>query len=634
MYHHYLSKDDLTATYSPTQTDYDAVKNYLISKGLTVTNSDPNRLLIHVEGSAGTVEKALSLSLSNYKKADGSTYMRPDAEPAVSSDVADKISAISGLNTSVKHKPNYTKEEPSIQELESVIQNSGSDYVSATTGYGPIDIKSAYNLSSTPLTGAGQTIALVEFDGYIASDVNYYVNAFKNYFGSSYTPSVIFEPVAGYNGAPITANGASEVMLDIDMALNLAPAATIEVFCDDQYTDNNADVDMLEALYNNLTSGSISESWGIPEVFYAGAGHGGTLDSATDHAYYELLAAEGLSFFAASGDNGTYDAYNDGDSTDLCVNYPASDPNVTGVGGTTLNTTAYTVKLHNEPVTGADGAYKSETPWNDSVSSGYPVGGGGGISALFTIPWYQSLSGIMTSASLGSSTHRNVPDVSLNADQYAGYAVYVAGSTYATPGSWQVYGGTSAATPLWAAFTALVNQNRAANGLSNIGFINPVLYNLSLTPSYATSFHDIADGHTNGYYPTANDYPAVTGYDLATGLGTFNGVNLISALSTETQTPAPTFAPAAGIYPSAQSVSISDSLSGATIFYTTDGSTPDTSSAIYSSPISVSATETINAIAVKSGYTDSQETSASYIISSETQIATPTFSLTPGTYTT
>jgi kumamolisin len=294
LYHHFLSKDDLTATYSPTQADYDAVKNYLISNGLTVTGTDPNRLLIHVQGSAGTVEKALSLTLNNYTGADGSAYMRPNAEPAVSLDVADKISMIGGLNTSVKRLPNYIKRQSSAQDLESVIQNSS--YVSATYGYGPVDIKTAYNLSSTTLTGSGQTIALVEFDGYKSSDITYYVKAFSSYFGSSYTPLVTFESVNGYDGTPTAHGGAAEVILDIEMALNLAPAATIEVFCDNQYTDNNFDLDMMEALYDNVTSGVISTSWGNTEV---DAG-----DTSTDHAYYELFAAEGVSFFAASGDYG------------------------------------------------------------------------------------------------------------------------------------------------------------------------------------------------------------------------------------------------------------------------------------------------------------------------------------------
>jgi subtilase family serine protease len=117
---------------------------------------------------------------------------------------------------------------------------------------------------------------------------------------------------------------------------------------------------------------------------------------------------------------------------------------------------------------------------------------------------------------------RNVPDVSLNADPTTGYAIYYGGQ-------WTVYGGTSCAAPLWAAFTALVNQQRISNGKGAIGFPNGLLYQLG--SRYETDFHDIADGSTNLYYP------AVTGYDDATGLGTINGTNLIQDLSNDAAIP-------------------------------------------------------------------------------------------------
>ena len=113
---------------------------------------------------------------------------------------------------------------------------------------------------------------------------------------------------------------------------------------------------------------------------------------------------------------------------------------------------------------------------------------------------------------------RNVPDVSLDADPNTGYAIYFGGQ-------WVVYGGTSCAAPLWSAFTALVNQQRAANGQGTLGFANTLLYSTAQSANYTAGFHDIADGSTNLFYPAA------TGYDDATGLGTFNGANLLAALS-------------------------------------------------------------------------------------------------------
>ena len=88
---------------------------------------------------------------------------------------------------------------------------------------------------------------------------------------------------------------------------------------------------------------------------------------------------------------------------------------------------------------------------------------------------------------------RNTPDVSLNADPDTGYAIFL-------NGGWTIFGGTSASTPLWAAFTALVNQKRSANGLSSLGFANPYLYSIGKSSRYSTDFHDIDDGSTNLYY--------------------------------------------------------------------------------------------------------------------------------------
>jgi subtilase family serine protease len=114
---------------------------------------------------------------------------------------------------------------------------------------------------------------------------------------------------------------------------------------------------------------------------------------------------------------------------------------------------------------------------------------------------------------------RMVPDVSLNADPQTGYAVYY-------DGAWTVFGGTSCVAPLYAAFTALVNEGRVAESLTRVGFLNPILYQAAQSPFYSSDFNDIHDGSTNLYYP------AETGYDLTTGWGSLNGGGLYTALTT------------------------------------------------------------------------------------------------------
>ena len=213
------------------------------------------------------------------------------------------------------------------------------------------------------------------------------------------------------------------------------------------------------------------------------------------------MAAQGQSLFSATGDNGAYD-----DGRTLSVDDPGSQPYVTGVGGTTLVTN------------GTGGAYAAETAWgvfydlsNPSSTQGgsFGVGGGGGFSTIWPAPSYQSILN-------PTPAMRSVPDVALDADPQTGYAIYY-------NGGFAGYGGTSAAAPLWAGFTALVNQQRTAAGKAPIGFLNPAIYQIGASAAYTADFHDITSG-SNLYYP------AVPGYDNASGWGSFIGDALLSTL--------------------------------------------------------------------------------------------------------
>jgi kumamolisin len=160
-----------------------------------------------------------------------------------------------------------------------------------------------------------------------------------------------------------------------------------------------------------------------------------------------------------------------------------------------------------------DGSYKSETAW---------AGSGGGISSIWKAPTWQS--GLATASNKGSTSMRMLPDISANADPNTGYAIYVSGG-------WSIYGGTSCATPIWAAFNALVNQQRLAAGKSVLGFPSPALYQSGVSGVYGSIFHDINNNSSNGFYP------AVSGFDLATGWGSMNGPSLAASLSGVTLPP-------------------------------------------------------------------------------------------------
>ena len=177
------------------------------------------------------------------------------------------------------------------------------------------------------------------------------------------------------------------------------------------------------------------------------------------------MAAQGQSMYAAAGDSGAYD---DSNSDKLAVDDPGSQPYVTSVGGTSLTVDSTT------------GVYVSESVWDNGSGNG---AGGGGISTVWPIPsWQTNITGLY------STTHRNVPDVALNADPNTGYSIYF-------NGSWQIVGGTSCAAPLWAAFNACVNQELAAIGRHVLGFVNPLFYGIGKGNAYASDFQDVTSNN-------------------------------------------------------------------------------------------------------------------------------------------
>ena len=236
-------------------------------------------------------------------------------------------------------------------------------------------------------------------------------------------------------------------------------------------------------------------------------------------------AVQGQSILASSGDNGSQCGANFG------TQLPASDPNVTAVGGTTL----YAIGPGGaEPY--AEGRTPLEAVWNNQIVSSSPTGTGGGISVFSAMPSYQSGAaaslGVINANSGGScgvSDCREVPDVAADGDGGSGYVIY-------GHGAWKVIGGTSAATPLWSGYMALVNASRACRG-ATIGFANPSLYQLAGGGSGSTLFNDIVNAsprtgkNTNDAAGTHGGlYPLRTGYDMATGLGSMHGDALAAAL--------------------------------------------------------------------------------------------------------
>lgn len=479
LFHQYLNPAQFTASFGPAEKDYQALRQFAESHGLTVTGTHPNRMVLDVMGAVADVEKAFHVNLGVYPHpTEPRTFYAPDMEPALDLDVP--VLTIAGLNDYARPHPASLHVRPAAQQPNAT-PNAGSQ----NGKYVGLDFRAAYAPGVT-LTGAGQSVGLVEFDTYYAADISKYLALSA---GGLANTSVTLTNVVidGPLGSP--GDGNTEVALDIDMAICMAPGLSSVLVYEAPNNTTSAPDDIFNRMATDNLARQLSSSWT------------GFTD-ATIHQVLQEFAAQGQSFFIASGDEGA------------CINPqnppspPADDTYVTSVGGTTLSTT------------GPRGEWASETTWNwFTTSSSGTNGSSGGISTSFAIPSWQQ--GVSMSSNHGSTTYRNFPDVAMVADQI--YVIADNGVSYTV-------GGTSAAAPLWAGLMALVNQQNAAVGQPSAGFFNPALYTIGLGPNYSACFHDITTGNnTNLYSP--NLYFAVPGYDLCTGWGAPVGSNLVNLLA-------------------------------------------------------------------------------------------------------
>jgi kumamolisin len=505
--HHHLTQAQIAAAYAPLASSQQAVISYLQSYGFQVTSTGKLHLVIGFQGTVGDAENAFHIQINNYRSPKGQNFYAPASDPSVPVALARLIQNVAGLSNSVHFS------HPPIRKLKSSnpkIATTSNANCSVNGGYTPAQIASAYNLNSfynAGFKGDGQTVALFELDDYSSGDISNYTSC----LGGKQVPINRISVDGGANG---TGAGAIEVELDMELILSAAPhLAALNVYegpkpgvlTDAQY------LDVWSRIITDDSASVISTSWGACET-YASA------DIATENSLFMIAAAQGQTIFAASGDSGTNDCQTPLSSgqAKLAVDDPASQPYVTGVGGTSLT-------LNNN-------AYSSEVVWNNGYasSSGLVFAGGGGVSSTWPLPAWQQGPGVNS-----SSSGREVPDVSLDADPNTGYAVYCTVSAACGSGGWFPLGGTSAAAPMWAAFMALTNEKTLHDGGFNIGFINPYLYQIDQNAggtSYINDFHDITTGNNDGMNDGGTTYPATANYDMASGLGSYNAWNLANDL--------------------------------------------------------------------------------------------------------
>jgi hypothetical protein len=492
LYHHFLTPQQFAAEFGPTPSQIQQVVQYLRSQGMTVDTVAPNGLFIDATADVATAEAAFQVKINQYQLGPRSFYANA-AAPSLPASVASLILSIGGMDNSVHMHPLY--------------QRATTQGIQPLAGYAAPDLLGAYDASplhQAGVQGSGQSVAVFELDGFQQSDITTFLS--KNNLG---TPSITTSLV---DGATNTAGaGAIEVELDIEVISEIASKASQVVYIGPNSTQGVNDT------YNKIVTDNTTQiasiSWGECEA------QSGNAELQSLDTIFKQGTAQGITFFSAAGDSGAYDC----NDTNLAVDSPASDPYVTGVGGTNLQTNS--------------SAYGSESVWSsptDTQRSPEGSGGGGGISSLFTKPTWQTGPGVQNQYSNGN---REVPDVSADADPQTGYAVYCTVSAAGCPSTGDiVVGGTSAAAPLWAGSMALMNEYLQKQGHTRAGFITPTLYTLaSLQPTHS-AFHDVASG-TNLYYP------ATAGYDMGSGIGSPDVYNIAQDLAANSTTPPPTSTP-------------------------------------------------------------------------------------------
>ena len=457
-----IPPSEMAVRYWPSAPDHDRVVAWLQAQGLAVVRTDANRLAVFGRGRVAQVQQAFQTTFARVAS-HGSEYTSAVTPPSLPADVAAAVAGIHGLQPHVRLHPIFR-----------AIPRAGT---SNSPPFLPAQIATAYGASGLNLDGSGQTIAIVENAYPSGSDLA----AFWTAASLGETPVVQTVNVDGGPASPADSGSLEEACLDVEWCGGLAPGATLRV-----YGSNASDGAGFDKTYQQVYADAST----IPGLHQFSISFGSN-ELELDHDYLLIesqymanLASAGIAVFVASGDGGsnpdpTTGAYNP--SAPLDPGYPTSDPDVTGVGGTTLTLNSA-------------GAISSETTWS---------GSGGGPSTYFTRPAWQ----IGTGVPAGSL--RLTPDVAAVGDPNTGAVVIISGVR-------QTIGGTSFATPTWAAFCAMMNQSRAARGLAALGFLNPRIYPLIGT----AAFHDITSG-SNGAFS------AGVGYDLCTGIGTPNVSSLI-----------------------------------------------------------------------------------------------------------
>jgi subtilase family serine protease len=576
-YHQFLSAGQFDAQYAPSAAERGAVASYLASEGLTVASTNSS-FLFSVTGSSAKITAAFHTSLSNYVDPRGIRYFQNSRTLQVPTSIVSDIQGVVGLTNTVREQPGIVK--PLAGKAAATSSASAScetGYVTTKqlfalvskgtnfpygygggpgcTGLTPSQTNSIYGApAASPATqGSDVNAAVFEMSAYLASDIDTWASTF---YGPSYSAKLSNVNVDGGPLNPICPAGDScppafesyagdiEVVADIENTLAVAKDSHVIVYNAPNDQTGQTELDEYTVIANQDRADTVSSSWGVCENDVT-AGY-----VQAENTIFEQMAFQGQSVFSSSGDTGAFGCVRSDGTTIVDQGDPSSQPWVTSVGGTSLESdNPGTNPNPGPPVKGR------ETVWNVrnlcSTAAAAPGNGnqggffwcaatgagGGGSSQYWGRPFYQVGQGVnnpyvtygngTTNCSLAATGTpcRQVPDISANADEYTPYAEYCTGSaatvnsvcaTIGTGGGWFGIGGTSLSSPLWAAVTA----DRDSYQGHRTGNINPLLYWWLIT-NPSKYFTDITgQGHLQQAATNNGLFPTTPGYDEATGIGT------------------------------------------------------------------------------------------------------------------
>ena len=560
LYHQWLSPEQFAARFGMAEADIEKTQSWLQQQGFLIDSVSRSRNVIRFTGTARQVESAFSTEM-HYYKINGEQHFATSSDLSVPAALAPTILGVRNLDD-FRPKPHIILSKARARPAFTSSQ-SGNVY------FAPGDIATVYDIEheySAGYTGSGQSIAVVGQSEVTLGDIE----NFQSAAGLTVKdPTLILMP--GTGSSTVFADGdEAESDIDLEWSGAIATGATIDFV----YTGSNTNYGAFDALQyaiDEKIAPIISSSYGECEAFLASSTLGsGVQVEPTLESAFQQAATQGQTIVAAAGDSGSTDCFVGSGSGNppiaqqevVSVDYPASSPYVTGIGGTEVSQSSASYLTAGDGYWEAKGTsdvissalqYIPEVTWNEDTAncgqSNCLSATGGGASSLFSKPAWQT--GV---AGIPADSKRDVPDIALNSSpDLPGYLFCTSdesdwdsgqsnscnsGFRDSSSGLLTVAGGTSFGGPIFAGMVALINQQHGYT--SGQGLVNPTLYTLAANSgTYALAFHDIASGNNDCTAGSADcsgttGFSAGTGYDQVTGLGTIDLYNLASAWPSNT----------------------------------------------------------------------------------------------------